>query len=111
MFVLAVYCTEPFRIPFAGKIDLCCFDKTGTLTSDNLVVEGVAGVNSSSPDQLISVEEAPSDTVRVLASCQALVVLDDGELVGDPMEKATLKAINWNPTRSKCIKWTFHPRA
>lgn len=26
-----VYCTEHFRIPWAGQVTVCCFDKTGTL--------------------------------------------------------------------------------
>lgn len=89
----AIYCTEPFRIPVAGKVDICCFDKTGTLTGEDLVVEGVAGLKSDL-SQLMAVKEVPKETMFVLASSHALVLLDDG-VVGDPMEKATVEAIDW----------------
>jgi cation-transporting ATPase 13A1 len=89
-----IYCTEPFRIPMAGRIDVCCFDKTGTLTGEDLVFEGLAGFGRDIR-HLSKPSEAPEITSLVLGSAHALVKLDDGEVVGDPMEKATLDAVGW----------------
>jgi cation-transporting ATPase 13A1 len=59
-----------------------------------LVVEGVAGVDSKDSKHLVPVTETSIETTLTLASAHALVLLDDG-VVGDPMEKTTLDALNW----------------
>lgn len=89
-----IYCTEPFRIPYAGRVDICCFDKTGTLTGEDLVVEGVAGL-SEDIRGLNDIKDIPHQSTLVLAAAHALVLLNDGEIVGDPMEKTTLQEIGW----------------
>ncbi|CAM9824034.1 unnamed protein product [Chrysoparadoxa australica] len=114
-----IYCTEPFRIPLAGKVDFCCFDKTGTLTSDNLVLKGVvappdaakeaskASAPSSSEEAVVKLRKPsklPPATTRILAGCQSLVNLQ-GSLAGDPLERAALEGICWQLRRDG----TVHP--
>jgi cation-transporting ATPase 13A1 len=91
----AIFCTEPFRIPSAGRVDICCFDKTGTITAENLVVEGVAGVDPTDHLKLVDVTTTSRETTLCLAGAHALVRLDDGTVVGDPMEKTTLESLEW----------------
>uniref|UniRef100_A0A383WJ86 Cation-transporting ATPase n=1 Tax=Tetradesmus obliquus TaxID=3088 RepID=A0A383WJ86_TETOB len=92
----AIFCTEPFRIPFAGKVEVCCFDKTGTLTTDHLLLEGLAGLPGKPPRELVSEPaQMPAAAGEVLAACQSLVLID-GEVIGDPLEKAALQASRWS---------------
>lgn len=110
-----VFCTEPFRVPYAGKLTAALFDKTGTLTTDQLQVVGVSSYGddsdltnaavssaSASPPWASSsstVEPQAPSTARmrlrmVLAACHSLVSVNDA-LVGDPTEMAASRAAGW----------------
>lgn len=52
-----VFCTEPFRIPYAGKVDFAAFDKTGTLTQEHLNMKGVVLINDAIMSQLPKLED------------------------------------------------------
>jgi cation-transporting ATPase 13A1 len=119
----AVFCTEPFRIPYAGRVDICCFDKTGTITAESLVLEGVVGLDAEEPRRMLDVRTVGAQTMHVLATAHALVKLDDEvasaaaadakggkkggqafNIVGDPMEKTTLEALGWTLKTSEILE-------
>ncbi|KAL6068662.1 Cation-transporting ATPase [Balamuthia mandrillaris] len=104
---IGIFCTEPFRIPFAGKVQICCFDKTGTLTSDKLILEGVAGLDD--PLALKDPKELDWEQTLAIAGCHSLVYLN-GKQVGDPMEVAALEGINWSYTKGEVSVGRSHGR-
>jgi manganese-transporting P-type ATPase len=104
---LHIFCTEPYRVPIAGKLNSCLFDKTGTLTTDELVAVGVCEPNKLNlpKDKLedddvkfltpMSKISKGTAAALVIAGCHSLVVYDE-ETTGDPLESAALRSMRWH---------------
>jgi hypothetical protein len=88
-----IYCTEPFRVPEAGKVTHALFDKTGTLTADELTPIGVTSADGSK--NLVPMREANDEATLVLAVCHSLVSVQAGTLAGDPIELAAIRGVRW----------------
>ena len=102
---LKIFCIDPGRITFAGKVKMMCFDKTGTLTADSLKFRGIHSfvpLNYTTPVTVegeVSVAHQAKDksaftfdkhllstNVRAcLATCHSLA-MHEGSFVGDPLE-------------------------
>lgn len=106
---LHIFCTEPYRVPIAGKLDACLFDKTGTLTTDELVAVGVMqpsklkipkGKEYEDSKLLTPMIQNHDEAAMVLTGCHSLVYID-GETTGDPLESAPLKSMRWELSKDK----------
>jgi cation-transporting ATPase 13A1 len=102
-----VYCTEPFRIPWAGQVDTCCFDKTGTLTSDEMQFEGVRLLSGGNGELMHpKTEQLPWETVRVMAACHSLAWSPNRRnknVIGDPLEAAVLRDTGYQVQRNDTV--------
>jgi cation-transporting ATPase 13A1 len=110
-----VFCTEPYRVQFAGKVSHCLFDKTGTLTTDQMVPAGVlcadktgktAGMIEAAnkahvEPKLDAVSAASVDAGMVMGACHSLVSVEGQGMVGDPIELAGLAGVGWSYNAEK----------
>ena len=54
--------------------------------------------------EITSVKDLPLETLYTLATCHTLMNLDD-ELIGDPLEKVTLQAMDFFLSNIKIRLW------
>lgn len=120
LFRAGIFCTEPHKVPLAGKVSHVLFDKTGTVTTDELVP---AGVVDATGGEMEPVASAQGMAAVVLAACHSIIAVDPGKnaaaqgkkeekkaaegenktieearqlvLAGDPIELAALKGVEW----------------
>ena len=91
----SVLSLQSYFFVYFHPIKILIFFKTAT---DKYYIP--ATISTSGGADIVPVSAAPPETVKVLATCHALAQLDD-DLVGDPLEKATLNAVEWNLTKGR----------
>ena len=94
-----IFCTDPFRIILAGKVDTMVFDKTGTLTQDSVHFKGVGLIENRPKVRIVEsfydTSMSNKDLVNIILSgCHSLLRID-GKVIGDPIEKLYFENSNF----------------
>jgi cation-transporting ATPase 13A1 len=106
---LMVFCTEPFRIPFAGTVSVCCFDKTGTITAEEYRLLGIDEMKEDAEEHtvdgvtgfLISDAELLKNSLIVVGGCHSLVRGVNGFLIGDSLEATAFTSLGFAQEQGK----------
>lgn len=102
-----IFCIEFFRIFFVGCIDVVCFDKIGIFIGEDFVVEGIVGFGlgyfgidifreiDGVYSYMIKVYDVGFEIIFVFVIVYVFVKFDEGEVVGDLMEKVIFNVFGW----------------
>jgi manganese-transporting P-type ATPase len=89
--------TDELVLAGVGGLPISGSGEKNSNSSASSVVESTASKSSLS---LVAPQNLPDEVTYVLGGCHSLVHLD-GELVGDPMETAALRGIDWKYSKSE----------
>ncbi|KAJ3342837.1 DNA-directed RNA polymerase III core subunit ret1 [Gonapodya sp. JEL0774] len=98
-----VFCIDPQRVNFAGRINVACWDKTGTLTGSSLMFSAVdkweqghfTGQSSIDGSEITHLSTSPDYSIPlsvVLSACHSLQLGYEGTVSGHPLDVEMFRA-------------------
>lgn len=94
---MSIYCIDPERLNYAGRLNVMCWDKTGTLTVPELFFVGMdraLNQNFSGVDDVLNPVYEVGTLEETMVCCHQLVKVDD-ILIGNALDSETVRKSNW----------------
>jgi cation-transporting P-type ATPase 13A2 len=93
-----IYCINPERLNYAGRLDTMCWDKTGTITVPQLQFDGVYKYPDSTEPLNFSEQSVivqPMSLERVMTVCHG-ISRSGGKLCGHSLDLESFKQTGWD---------------
>ncbi|KAJ3367303.1 hypothetical protein HDU91_001541 [Kappamyces sp. JEL0680] len=96
-----IFCIDPERLHYAGRLDTMCWDKTGTITIPSLLFSGVHYAHEQAGRDRHHLDFSPANVIpnlnsleRVMVACHG-VTRPRGEYLGHALDLETFKSTEW----------------